>query len=168
MHKLLILFSLSLASASCDREEDGSIGENVEFHMLKSFETTQEGSLEIDETCIQLDPVVLIAYDELLSYDPEACSFKIEEDVFERLEYQSAFAVTVDGEIIYTGYFWSSISSRTVDWIVIDLLKTEIMDEYHLSVELGYPGLFEGMVIPDRRNDERILSVFHRDGKLTE
>jgi hypothetical protein len=35
-----------------------------------------------------------------------------------------------------------------------------------LEMDLGYPSLMEWMDIPDKRNDRRVLSVFHRDGKL--
>lgn len=35
-----------------------------------------------------------------------------------------------------------------------------------LSVQLGYPGLREGQIIPDKRNDKRILDIFTSDNKL--
>ena len=76
------------------------------------------------------------------------------------------FALVANQEIIYTGYFWSSFSSAICPWLTIDPLFAEISGE--LRVELGYPGLMEGMSIPDHRNDERILSILRHDRKLIE
>jgi hypothetical protein len=35
-----------------------------------------------------------------------------------------------------------------------------------MQVRLGYPGLLPGQVIPDKRNDPRIIQVFKQDNKL--
>ena len=69
-----------------------------------------------------------------------------------------AFAVTANEELVYTGYFVPSYSSASVQWIVIDPLFWHLTNRMY--VNLGYPGLFEGAVIPDHRNDERILKIF--------
>jgi len=37
-----------------------------------------------------------------------------------------------------------------------------------MHVNLGYPGQIEGAVIPDLHNDDRILRIFRRDGKLVD
>lgn len=45
--------------------------------------------------------------------------------------------------------------------------KWKLMDlNNELSVQLGYPGLREGQIIPDKRNDKRILDIFTSDNKL--
>jgi hypothetical protein len=51
----------------------------------------------------------------------------------------------------------------SVNWIVID--QVFIKDNV-LKVELGYPGTPPGNIIPDKRNDPRILAVLERDHKL--
>ena len=93
-------------------------------------------------------------------------SLRLDPAAAERMKdlFGSAFAVTIDGEVIYTGYFWSLISSQIVDWVVTDLLT--VQTSARLEMDLGYPSLMEWMEIPDKRNDRRVLSVFHRDGKL--
>ena len=35
-----------------------------------------------------------------------------------------------------------------------------------LRVKMGYPGEVPGLFDPDHRNDEQILNIFERDGKL--
>lgn len=74
------------------------------------------------------------------------------------------FAVTIDKEIIYTGYFWCGYSSSMVDWVTIDPLNYS--GKNRLRVSLGYPGLIQGDYIPDDRNDDRILDILRRDSKL--
>ena len=46
------------------------------------------------------------------------------------------------------------------------LLTQECFLYNELIVQLGYPGLVEGQVIPDKRNDKRILDIFANDDKL--
>jgi len=72
----------------------------------------------------------------------------------------------VDNEIVYTGYFWPSLSSISCNWIVIDPVSTEINNE--MKVELGYPSPAYGTDIPDKRNSNQIIDVFRRDNKLVE
>jgi hypothetical protein len=52
------------------------------------------------------------------------------------------------------------------DWLVIDPL--DYSGRHELKVKLGYPGLVEGDVIPDKRNDEKLLDVLRMDNKLIE
>ncbi len=99
----------------------------------------------------------------IISYNSKKFEFKVSAQALEKLNQYDAFAVTVDRQIIYTGYFWSSVSSRSVNWIVIDLLFTE---NNTLYVQMGYPGGMLSSSIPDNRNDSRILDVLRRDNKL--
>ncbi|HBG25425.1 MAG TPA: hypothetical protein DDX10_10330, partial [Rikenellaceae bacterium] len=73
-----------------------------------------------------------------------------------------AFAVTANGRVVYTGYFWPMFSSASCNWVTIDPIIAEYAKE--LKVTLGYPGDWEG--VEDRRNDERIISILSRDKKL--
>jgi hypothetical protein len=111
---------------------------------------------------------VIIYYDEILSYSPKNYTFTITESCANRLNgfhiHGTPFAVTIDKQIIYTGYFWCGFSSSMVDWITIDPLNYGGKNK--LRVSLGYPGLIQGDYIPDDRNDYRILEVLRRDGKL--
>ena len=67
-------------------------------------------------------------------------------------------------EIIYTGYFWTGFSSLGCDWVIIDLLIYNFKKE--LKVELSYPGIIIGDIIPDNRNNIRLLSILKKAGKL--
>ena len=152
--------------SSCEKY-DTDIEGDIDIYLLDEYDT-EEGSAAIINTGIVLSNEPVIYYDEIKSYNSRTYTFKLTADAADRLEdyYQSAFAVTIDGEIIYTAYFWSSFSSLGVDWVVTDLLRVETSNE--MKMQLGYPGLIEGTTIPDKRNDNRILSVFKRDGKLVD
>jgi hypothetical protein len=163
---LLVIFTLWISS--CDRiheEIDGS----VEIYLLEDFET-------IDQTCrIKLSSVTIkqlpiIRYEEIESYNSSEYLFKISDEAVDKIDslehsvFGIAFAVTADKEIIYTGYFWPSYSSLGCQWIIIDPLMWRGDNE--LRIELGYPGRLQGVEIPDERNNEKILEIFRRDGKL--
>ena len=77
-----------------------------------------------------------------------------------------AFAVTVNDEIIYTGYFWPSFSSQSCGWVVIDPLSIGFGNS--MRVNLGYPSQEFATGVTDNRNASQILDVFRRDHKLIE
>jgi hypothetical protein len=165
MKTTFVILTVLLISTSCKKEKiNPDAGTNVEFYLIDNY-TTDQLDMPINEDSATLNDTVLISYSEIISYNSKTYEFKVSEEVLERLNYYQAFAVTVDKEIIYTGYFWASFSSLIVNWVVIDILFTE---NNMLHVQLGYPGLLEGMSIPDRRNDTRILDVMQRDNKLIE
>jgi hypothetical protein len=141
--------------------------DGVEIFLLKSFETVGD-SRKINEKSVVRDHYPLVEYSDILSYDSVKHSFKVSDmavDAVKNIQHSVfgvAFALTVDGKIVYTGYFWPSFSSATCDWITIEPLLPQMTKE--LKVELGYPGDWEG--VEDRRNDPRIISVLKRDKKL--
>jgi hypothetical protein len=159
-----MLLLAAVAFNGCDKYDKDIVGE-VEIYLLDEYNQKPESSAILN-TGMVLEATPVVAYDEIISYDAATCTFDIDPAAAARLQdlYQSAFAVTISGETVYTGYFWSGFSSHIVDWVVADLLTLEMSGK--LRMELGYPYLMDGMNIPDNRNDNRLLSVFHRDGKL--
>jgi len=69
-----------------------------------------------------------------------------------------AFVVSVDGVRIYTGAFWTPLSSLSYDGVTIMLMEGfgSMDPDGVYTIDLGYPGsgFFEG---PDPRSDPRIL-----------
>jgi len=165
MKNTLLSIALLLLIAGCEQHKvNTESGSAVEFYLLDSY-STLENSSRIIESGATLNDSALIAYDEIITYNSNSHEFRVAGEVIERLTFASAFAVTVDREIIYTGYIWAAYSSAIVDWIIID--QVFIKDNL-LQVQLGYPGTLPGITIPDRRNDPRILEVLRRDKKLIE
>jgi hypothetical protein len=171
MKSSLIILSLLMLATSCEisvgeGEPDpaAEAGSKVEFYYIVEQEIDSY-QVQINESKVELADTVLIPYEEILSYNAKTYTFTVTDEARKRLEYYRGFAVTVDREIIYTGYFWTSLSSRSVDWVVIDLIRFKGNE---LTVQLGYPPQLSAVKITDKRNDPRILEVFRRDGKLIE
>ena len=162
---LILIFSLSL-TASCEKNEN-SIHTGLEFYLLKDFQA--DDHMKIYENTAVIADTVLIKYESIISYDKNKYSFKLTDSTihYSSREYspllKQAFAVTIDKEIIYTGYFWSGFYSQICTWFQIDLVKYEMYDE--LIVDLFY---IVGDTITDNRNDERILELLRNDNRLIE
>lgn len=167
---IFLVFLILISFTACEKNSDEVTGV-VEIYLLEEFETVGEGA-GIDAASAVTKPKPLVKYDDLRKYNAEEYFFKVTDDARETIEnmpqsvFGIAFAVTADDELIYTGYFVPLYSSASVQWIVIDPLFWRL--DNRMYVELGYPGLIEGSVIPDHRNDPRILDIFRRDGKLVE
>jgi hypothetical protein len=171
--KIIILISIVslLAFTSCKKDNltPNSNG-GIEIYLLKAY-TKEINSSRIINESIVLDDSALINDSEIYSYNMSTFTFQISaakaqwlNDFQTNKTHGRAFAVTVDKTIIYTGYFWASFSSSSVDWIVIDPLNYSRQNT--LTVRLGYPGLFPQMVIPDLRNDPRLIELLRITNRL--
>jgi hypothetical protein len=167
---LALLFVGTLIS--CDKNESdptGDIPGEVKFYLIDAYETVDE-TPEIDFGTVVLNEDPLLYYSDLKAYNAREFFFKLTDgarDKIENMEHSVggiAFAVTADEELVYTGYFVPSYSSISMQWVVIDPTFWHFTNRMY--VNLGYPGQVEGVEIPDLRNDERILRIFRRDGKL--
>ncbi len=164
----IIFFGINLILSGCDKEETNNIkGIDVELYLIESYETT-DILYQINENSVITETRPLLYYSDFLSYDSNNYIFVISEESKNRIEnlehsvHGIPFALKVDNEIIYTGYFLPSYSSLIFDWIIVDPIA---IDYYNgIKVKLG----FLGSEIPDRRNDNKILNVFRRDNKLIE
>ncbi len=167
---ILLAGILTAISLSCAKEKNEHQVEGVvDLYLLNVYEKLN-GSCQIIESTAITQTFPLIKYADILEYDPDNHTFKVSDNAkndIKNLEYPvtgTAFAIKADNEVIYTGYFWPGYSSLGCNWVVIDPIFIDFHNE--LKVELGYPGQIEGSEIPDKRNDERILDIFKRDGKL--
>ena len=167
----LLFPALFFAIISCEKSDDETqIGKKLEFYLLESHQTIDK-TMRIDESTACLSNEVLISYDDIISYTSSEYCFKISEEIINELKgekglnyHTQAFAVTIDKEIIYTGYFWYAFSSRYCDWTTIDPILSEC--ESGLTVNLAYPTNDFSISGIDKRNDSRILRLLKKDGKL--
>ena len=164
----ILLALLFVLPTACEKWSGNAEGE-VEFYLLESYET-EDQSFAIINSTVKLEKKAMITYSEIKSYNDRKHIFTITDAAADLVKdlYHSvhglAFAVTANGELVYTGYFWPSYSSMGCQWIVIDPLM--LSGENELRVQLGYPGQIDGVHIPDERNNSLILDIFRRDGKL--
>ena len=171
MTRPLILVLIISVFAGCEKYQYlRQPGNGLEFYLIKDFQRVGTSAKIINST-VKLSDSVIIYYDEILSYNSDTYTFTVTESCANKLNdfknnhiHGKPFAVTVDKELIYTGYFWCGFSSSMVDWVTIDPLNYSGKNQ--LPVSLGYPGIFQGDYIPDNRNDYRILDILRRDSKL--
>ncbi len=163
----VIISILSVILCGCGKDKLSS-GGKVELFLIDSYSKV-ENSFQIEEQTIKTKTTPLISYSDFLSYNSKNYEFKISDKAKKAINELKhslngvAFAVKADGIIIYSGYFWSCYSSSSCDWIVIDPIMTGLGK---MKVSLGYPGLVQGQIIPDNRNDSRIIKIFENDNKL--
>lgn len=166
---ILLLSGLLLMYSACKKTDSSPTEENgVTIVLIDRFETLED-SKAILTSSVELASRPLIFYRDILAYDQEAHTFQLSGEAVEAMEglpndgHQSAFAVLVEGEIIYTAYFWAAYSSASCDWTVADPLIVKSRQE--MTISLGY-AVQDGASIPDLRNDPRIIDVLARDNKL--
>ena len=158
-----------LSFISCEKDDElNEILGDVNIYLLDSYKSSGYGT--ISKNSIVLKPEPLISYSEIISYNKDEYVFEISENAMQITKGEQIpahglpFAVTANKEIIYTGYFWSRISSAICEAIIIELIVSEFDNSFNLSLKLGFP---EDLVsVPDKRNDNRILNIFRRDNKL--
>lgn len=162
------VFVLFLSFPSCDTYSGDAEGD-VELYLLESYENIDQ-SCAIEKSSITLEKHALIAYSDFKSYNSKKHIFKITSSAAKKVEelqhsvHGLAFAIVANEEVIYTAYFWPSYSSASCQWVVVDPFMMSGNNELH--VQMGYPGRMDGIEIPDERNNEEILDIFRRDGKL--
>jgi hypothetical protein len=171
--KKFILISILLSQILLGCKKDHSSPDSnsvIEIYLLKTYSKDGISSKIINESVV-LEDQALINDNDIYSYNQTTCTFTISaakaqwlNDFQTNKTHGKAFAVTVNKNIIYTGYFWAGFSSASVDWIVIDPLN--YTGKNTLTVKIGYPGLFPGMNIPDLRNDPRIIEVLRSTNRL--
>jgi hypothetical protein len=145
-------------------------GTGVEIYQLENFET-ESGTDRIIESSVILSAKPIICYNEIISYNPVDHYFNLTESVKDKFNQEGglkyhfkAFAITVDKNIVYTGYFWPSYASSIKQWYEMDpILYSE---NNKLYVQLAYPSDSFAGNYPDLRNDLRIINVLDKDGKL--
>lgn len=168
-----VIVLLALVAFGCEKNEKNEDLPNskgkIEIYLLESFSKVGN-SYEINESSVITQSSPLIYYSDILSYDPSKFTYQLNDRAKKAIEelnlplHGRAFAVKANGTLVYTGYFWPSYSSASCDWVVIDPIMTSFSKA--MEVSLGYPGLLQGQVIPDKRNDARIISILKQDNKL--
>jgi len=159
----LLLLLCFFIPTSCKKETTKS-GKEIEIYLLKSYIRETTGS--ISNVSLELEDSALVKYEDILWYDSDTHIFKVSSKTANWLNdvppHGKAFAIAINKDIIYTGYFWSSLSSGICNWVVINPLNN---GNGELSVDLGYHQGLE-QVIPDNRNDNRLLEILRLDNKL--
>jgi hypothetical protein len=153
-------------------QQNETMDNDVKIYLIKKCHSQKELTMAIDESSVILEDKPLIEYKDIVSYDSANHTFFLtaakKQELMKKMNTKDelalkAFALVVDKEIIYTGYFWHPYSSLSCDWFTIDSFK--LGHKGIISIELGsYTGIKPD--IKDRRNDKRLLKVLEKNGKI--
>ncbi len=163
MKSLIIMTVFSFALISCEKDT----GSGLEIYLLTDFQK-KSSSYEIISGSEKLSKNPIITYNEIVSYDSTDHSFQIESSKGQEFNLKNwsvqgtAFSLTINRSIIYSGYFMPGYSSLGIDWIAIDPLSVNSK----IRVSLGYPADWPNLVNRDPRNDTRIINLLIKDNKL--
>ncbi len=164
MKKLITVLAALLQTLSgCEKDSRS----DLEIYILKDYQTKSPGH-EIIPGSERLPKDPFIYYFDIISYDSTDHYFVIDSSKSREMSKTpwptqgTAFALTIDRKIIYSGYFIPGYSSSTSDWYSMDPLCID----GKLRITLGYPVDREELRNPDLRNDPRIIKLLIEDKKL--
>lgn len=174
--------------SGCKKQEveDPAMG----FYLLEDYETSgkmlpfwqyDEGypSQQIINSTVVTSSVPVIEFTDIISYDSAKHLFKLTDSAFVKvsrlpksLSDGLSFALKVDNQIIYTGYFFSFFSSFSCDWNCA-VLRIGRTNYEGMEIILSYPfsGFFSKEDFPHIQdfntiNDPRLIEFFEKNTKL--
>jgi hypothetical protein len=167
-HSALILVTAAFLFASCEKDSrnEKEITGEICFYLLKSYKT-RDNSMEIITGSARIADKPIIGYKDITSYNTILNVYTISKDARDKVTSLTSsltgqpFAVTIDKEIIYTGYFWPVTSPVDCDWIHIDPLFIDFWDGLKVmpadNSEQSNPA-----------NNPDLIKILRRDKKLAD
>lgn len=158
---------LTLMLAACKAETEKGFA----LYMVPGISDPRQVD-ESELADIPLEEYPLITEADIISYDPETHQMELAEEAYARVNALFSLPVDVDGmpfvvvvgdEPIYSGAFYTPLSSISYSGVVI--MQPLGVTGRTLSFDLGYPGrdVFEGA---DPRSDSRIVNRLQVANKL--
>ncbi len=163
----LLITIVGLALSSCQPVK----GNDFAIYLLaEDLPATKLSQMDINQLILQNRPI--ISNDDIVSYDKADHTIELTHEAYTRIQQIFPMPVKVDGipfvvcvgkERIYTGAFWTPLSSLSYDGVIImqpfDTTTTTI------QITLGYPvsDVYTGN---DPRADPRIMRALEQGKKL--
>jgi len=151
---------------SCKKESDS----RVDIYILKSFTANINQSVIPGTTIISnavLEATPLVSDKDIAYYTRSTSTFKLKKDIKSAIEdygADKAFAVTVNGEVVYYGLFHPAyLSSLVFGLATIDPF---LYNDKELAIQFVEITDNPDLKKLDKRNDESIINVFSGSGRL--
>jgi len=153
-----------LAVLGCDNHGPVMPYDFAVHRTAQDFEvqTGMNSSVDIDEVVVEMLP--LITLDDIEWYDWDEHMIELTDRGRDRLagqEVRQPFVVTVQGERVYGGVFWSGFMSQIVTGITFDLAGVQSGDNM-----LWVSYVDRGGDPVDLRDDSRVRGILEAAGKL--
>ncbi len=163
--RVVFFLIIAIIFISCKKDNVQS-GDIIEVYLLKSSRLIT-GKCQIDPLASVLQDSAIIQNEDILEYSRRHYQFKLKDHAIQKVKtFQdfTAFAVTVDKQVIYYGFFKPNISSSSCDHsITMDL---DWISGNKINLKLGYPGQLQGVTIEDERNNAKLIATLRKQGKL--
>lgn len=160
---IILVFALS----GCQPEKSDHF---AVYLLAQDIPTADLSRTDINQLILESQP--LISSDDIVSYEKTTHTIELTQDAYTRIQQLFSTPVRVSGipfvvcvgkERIYTGAFWTPLSSLSYDGVVI--MQSFDTTATSIQITLGYPGqdFFSGN---DPRSDKRIMDSLEQDNKL--
>ncbi len=150
---------------SCNKGNTDA-GQAVEISLFQTFHTVP-GKCRVDSSKSVLQQNALIKNQDIVSYSHLSHQFTLTSFGMEKINALTdftAFAVTVDKEVMYYGILKQFTSSSSCEHSII--MTVDVTANNKISMDLGYPGMLQGVPIDDQRNHAKLLATLASQGKL--
>jgi len=166
MRYLLSLLTFLVITNSCNKNHIDGGGDIVEIYLLKTVQFVAN-KCQVDASNSTIEVTPLVTNQDIVEYSKRNYEFKLTEEGIQKIKTLrdiTPFAVTVDKQVIYYGFFKPGISSSScLHSITMDLSWSP---ENKIMMKLGYPGQLQGVAIDDKRNDQMLLATLANQNKL--
>ena len=165
MRSLLFILVLTACCLSCKKDKIKA-GGTVEIYLLKTYQTVA-GKCQIDTSASILQDTATIKNQDILEYSKTNYKFKLTATAIQKVRTFrdfTPFAVTVDKQVIYYGFFKPSFSSSSCDNSIT--MDVDWTTGNKLFLRLGYPVPLQSVTIDDQRNNPKLIATLKNQGKL--
>ncbi|HSC55069.1 MAG TPA: hypothetical protein VLC98_15665 [Phnomibacter sp.] len=165
MRTLAFILTSCVVFLSC-KKDTVKAGGRVEIYLLKTFQTVP-GRCQVDAATALLQDTPTVRDQDILAYSQTGCQFRLTEPAIQSVKTFkdfTPFAVTVDKQVIYYGFFKPGISSSSCDHSIT--MDIDWVSGDKISLKLGYPGELPGATIDDERNHQKLVATLNSQGKL--
>ena len=162
-----LLILMVVVAGGCTASDQKEFG----IYLLnEDMPTDQFQAADLDDLELVDQPVISTA--DINSYTQETHAIELNEDAYQRIQDLfllpvdvdgMPFVVSVGGEPVYRGAFWTPASSLIYDGVTI--MEPFASDSTIINLELGYPSTDFASGI-DPRSDARIMEALDAAGKL--
>lgn len=165
MRSLLFILVLTACCLSCKKDKIKA-GGTVEIYLLKTYQTVA-GKCQIDTSASILQDTATIKNQDILEYSKTNYEFKLTATAIQKVRTFrdfTPFAVTVDKQVIYYGFFKPSFSSSSCDNSIT--MDVDWTTGNKIFLRLGYPVPLQSVTIDDQRNNPKLIATLKNQGKL--
>jgi hypothetical protein len=165
MRSVLYTLALTIFCLSC-KKNSVEPGKTVEIYLLTNYQNIP-GKCQVDAATAVLPDTATIENQDILTYSPSRYQLKLTATAIAKIKGMrdaTAFAVTVDKQVIYFGFYKPVYSSSTCEHsITMDL---DWVSNNKIVFKPGYPGPPSLFVIEDNRNNPKLIETLRSQRKI--